>query len=381
MGALAIVDLFRYKPRGLLEAALILGSLLPPPPGTESAVKVAEQSGRNSPTSVGAPVARARFLMGTVFTFEAPSGRDPRAAAELLEGALDEVERLEKILSNWRSESEVSHLNREGADHSVRVSQELYEVIEASLRWARETGGAFDPTVEPLTRVNRCTGAAAATDAGVTMGRGREPRGDWRGVELIPGARTVRFRGGVAGIDLGGIGKGFALDRAAEFLRARGIVRALLDAGGQVLAVGAPPGEDGWRVGVADAVDRFRPTIPLLLRDVSAATSGNSERPSEIFDPAKGTPVLSRGSATAIAPDATSADALSTALFVMGPSKGVRWGRNRRDLVVIYLEPASSAGGFPRVLSTANSAEGPEFALRVSSRAQKERRILDVRPW
>jgi len=378
LDARATSEFFRCKPRGLLEVALILASLLALPPSTAS--RPTEEPGRDSPSSAGPTVARARFLMGTVFTFEAPPGRDLRATAEWLEGALDEVDRLERILSNWRIESEVSRLNREDGGRSVRVSFDLYEVIEASLRWARETGGAFDPTVEPLIRVNRSPENVRAPDAGPKVDRSTRLHGNWRGVELIPGTRAVRFRAGVAGIDLGGIGKGYALDRAAEFLRARGIARALLDAGGQTLALGAPPGEDGWRVSVADPVQRFRPTIPLLLRDVSVATSGNSERPSEIFDPAKGTPVRSRGSATAIALDATSADALSTALFVMGPSKGVRWARNRRDLVVIYLEPSPRASGLPRILSTANPAKGLGFALRVSSRGQK-RRILDVQPW
>jgi thiamine biosynthesis lipoprotein len=156
----------------------------------------------------------------------------------------------------------------------------------------------------------------------------------------------------VEGVDLGGIAKGYALDRAAEKLRGRGISAALLDAGGQLLAMGAPPGEEGWSVAVADPADRGRPALPLLLRDASAATSGDSQRPGEIVDPADGSSIAWSGSVTVIHPEATAADALSTALFVLGPRRGLAWASHESDLLALYLERSGSAPDRPVVQSS-----------------------------
>ncbi|HEV8375909.1 MAG TPA: FAD:protein FMN transferase [Candidatus Polarisedimenticolia bacterium] len=275
-------------------------------------------------------VIRARYLMGTIFRFEAP-GEDAREVGESLEAALDEVEHLESLLSNWRKDSELSLLNARAGRGAIPVGRELFDVLQASLRWARITDGAFDPALEPFTRAFR---------GGAPPGAHAAPGREWKRMRLEVRESSVLLPRGT-GIDLGGIGKGFALDRAAAVLEKRGIRAALLDAGGQILALGSPPGEPGWRIAVADPRDRGHPALELVLRDVSAATSGNSERPGEILDPETGVPVAGRFSATALAAEATAADALSTALFVMGPARGEAWARGRSDVLVVYLEPGS----------------------------------------
>jgi FAD:protein FMN transferase len=296
-------------------------------------------------------VTRARQLMGTVFRFEAPEGSDPRITGEALEAGLDEVDRLEGILSNWREDSELSRLNREARLGPVTVSGDLFKAIRLSLRWARETGGAFDPTVEPLTRRFR-SGSGGGKMLSSTEPKSFAEHGDWRDVVADASRRTILFRGKVEGLDLGGIGKGYALDCAAVFLRLRGLRSFLLDAGGQILAMGNPRGEKGWLTAVADPEHRERPLLPLLLRNVSAATSGNSERPGEILDPASGLPVLTPGSSTAVAAEASAADALSTALFVLGPERGTPWAQGRRDVAGIYLIPGPGKDGPPRAMAT-----------------------------
>jgi thiamine biosynthesis lipoprotein len=288
-------------------------------------------------------VVRARYLMGTVFRFEAPAGRDAAATAAALEAGLDEVGRWEKILSNWDPGSETSRLNARRGMGMTRVTPELFRAVTSSLQWARATGGAFDPTLEPLTRAFR---HQAPVESFLSQPQKR-PR--WTDVEVD--AR----RGWVAipprsGLDFGGIGKGFALDEAAGVLRRRGVADALLDAGGQLLALGAPPGEPGWRIGVADPEHRDRSLLSLILKNASAATSGNAERPGEILDPVTGRPIPGSASATAIAPLATSADALSTALFVMGPQRGTAYARGRDDLVAVFVQPTSRPEGGARVL-------------------------------
>jgi thiamine biosynthesis lipoprotein len=291
-------------------------------------------------------VARARFLMGTRLAIETGGPAQEQA----FDDAFSEVGRLEAILSNWMPTSEVSRLNREAALAPVRCSPDLFDAVSAALRWARLTGGAFDPTVEPLTM------ALGLRDDGRPPGGGapgrvldgaarteRLPIG-WRHVQLSPASRSVRFDAPGVGIDFGGIGKGIALDAAARALRRHGVQNALLDFGGQVLALGRPPGAPAWTIGIADPEDRDRAVAVVGVADVSVATSGNAERAvmtpdgpiGHILDPVEQKPAQFEGSVTVAAPDATSADALSTALFVMGPLKGAAWA-DRRNIPALYL--------------------------------------------
>ena len=320
--------------------------------------------------AVDAParVIRARFLMGTIFRFEAPAGGD--SVASSLESALDEVQRLELILSNWNQESELSRLNARAGKGATRVSGELFAAVDSALRWARKTGGAFDPTVEPLTRLLRSGNSIPGPTSAAGPVRGPGQRVRWKEIVLDPVAGTVEIPAG-GGLDLGGIGKGIALDRAARILSAGGIHNVLLDAGGQILAVGSPPGERGWRVALADPADRQEPAYTLLLRDISMATSGNSERPGEIVDPATDRIVAGRYTATSFAADATAADALSTSLFVMGPQAGAQWARQRTDVLALYLD-SPVEGGPPRASGTL-TPPAPGHSLEVSATWNRDR--------
>ena len=284
--------------------------------------------------------ARARFLMGTRLSIETDEPAPPAA----LEAAFDEVSRLEDVLSNWRATSEISRLNRDAAQTPVRCSEDLFDALDSALHWARLTDGAFDPTVEPLVRAlglrNEEGRALVAGEGALTA---QLPIG-WRHVRIDRRRRSVAFDAPGVGLDLGGIGKGIALDAAARVLRGHGVRRALIDFGGQVLAVGRPRGFPGWLVGVADPEERERAIDVLRVDGISVATSGNSERAVEtpggtvghILDPAARAPASFAGSVTVAMPDATSADALSTALFVMGPVRGFRWA-DARHVAALYL--------------------------------------------
>ena len=296
--------------------------------------------------------ARARFLMGTRLTIECRGDVNPR----LFDEAFEAVARLEGILSNWIESSEVSRLNREGLRAPFRVSGDLLHAIEVSLAWAERTGGAFDPTVESLVRryglraVDSFAGFRSEPDGerGEAAGEGSvsEPRPvvGWRDVDVDREGHSVRFRRDGIGIDLGGIGKGIALDEAVRILRAGGVAGGLLDFGGQVIAVGEAAPEDGWLIGVADPERRDRAVATVTLRRGSLATSGNSERAvtltqgsvGHILDPASGAPARFAGSVSVLAEDGTSADALSTALFVMGPERGLGWAESR-GIAALYI--------------------------------------------
>ncbi|MFQ5877403.1 MAG: FAD:protein FMN transferase [Acidobacteriota bacterium] len=305
-------------------------------------------------------LSRARYLMGTVLSVTVPAA----TGDEPIDAAFAEVARLEGILSNWRRTSEISRLNRSAARGPVRCSDDLFMAVAAAIRWAEETAGAFDPTVEPLVRAlglrrpedripEEADGPAAepgphdlpsGRDGGWRSGpAGPGPVG-YRLVRIDPAGRTVRYSRPGTGIDLGGIGKGIALDAAAGVLKRRGVASALLDFGGQLLAYGPGPDGDGWSVGIADPIDRRASVGSLRLRDASVATSGSRERAApgrsgsvgHILDPRLGRAARFSGTVSVVARKATDADALSTALFVMGPEEGLGWAEER-GTAALYL--------------------------------------------
>jgi len=273
---------------------------------------------------------------------------DEPVAEQAFDDAFDEVARLEGILSNWKATSELARLNARAARADVVCSPDLYRAIRVSLEWAEKTGGAFDPTVEPLVRALGLRPGDEIGRTGQPLAAGPVPSAPlpvgWRHVRLGRSDRLVRFDADGVGIDLGGIGKGIALDAAARVLARDGVRDALLDFGGQVLALGRPRGSRGWAVGIADPGDREEPVTVVPVADLSLATSGNGERSvpgpggpvGHILDPATGRPAPFDGSLTVAAAEGTSADALSTALFVMGPARGVAWAE-RRGIPALYL--------------------------------------------
>ena len=276
---------------------------------------------------------RARYLMGTSLTIALPEGSETAR----FEAAFDEVDRLDAILSNWRETSEVSRLNAGAAAAPFHASRDLLKAVRAALRWAGETGGAFDPTVEPLVRRLGLRESAAQGQEG-GMPADISPLIGWQQVTIDEDSRAVRFSRPGIGLDLGGIGKGIALDAAVAVLEKLGTTEGLLDFGGQVTAVGNGPEGEGWVVGIADPQRRDRSVATVMLRDASLATSGNSERAitidgepiGHVLDPHRMEPAPFSGSVTVIERDGTAADALSTALFVMGPERGVEWAESRR---------------------------------------------------
>lgn len=287
-------------------------------------------------------VEREAYAMGTRIRI-AVAAADREAGFAAIEGALAEVRAVEDLLSTWRVDTELAAVNRAPPETWVPLSPQLHELLRAVRRWQAATGAAFDPAIGPF------------VDAWDLRGRGRIPstaelaraRGaaglDRFGFDDEIGA-VVRPRGG-AWIDAGGFGKGAALRRVWDRLKAVGVRDGLLDFGGQLLARGSPEGGGSWTVAVAHPARRSEVAIRLRVRDRAVATTGQSERyvaaagrrVGHVLDPRSGQPVPPWGSVTVVARDPLDADVLSTALFVMGPEAGLRWVRDRADVGALFL--------------------------------------------
>lgn len=234
---------------------------------------------------------RVRWVMGTLCSITALG-----APLEAVTAAFEEIERWDRILSVYKEESELAALNRAAGLGPLLVSAELFVAVACALRFAELSGGLFEPTLRPV----------------LLRGPAGLPLTGWRKVGLDARSRTIELPARGMELDLGGFGKGWALDRAAQVLKAEWTGAALFNFGGQLLAIGAPEGAEGWKVVVPGAPE------PVLLRDASVAVSGDSERPGHILSPSDGLAVRRPGSAAALCATATEADAWSTPLYVLG---------------------------------------------------------------
>jgi len=272
------------------------------------------------------PYTETRTLMGTVvsITVYAPTFEKGEEAAS---DAYRQMEALERLLSGYTAESDVSRVNRM-AGASAPVSPPTLFVIERALEMSKLTGGAFDITVGPLVALWRDSVVRARLPSDADLQAALLQVG-YRKVKVSEGAEeaTVSIPVGTS-IDLGGIAKGYIVDQAVGVLR-RHVSSALVNAGGDVYALGAKPGGEPWVIGVQDPrrPDDLSAYIDTLyVTDRAVATSGNyaryfeieGKRYSHIVDPRTGRPVDSVPSATIIARDATTADALATAVSVLG---------------------------------------------------------------
>jgi thiamine biosynthesis lipoprotein len=282
--------------------------------------------------------------MGTTFTIYLYATDRTTADAEF-EAAFDEIERVEEALSNYRPSSELSRINRLAATSATTTDPEVFNLLQTSFDYSRQSDGAFDITVGPLMRAwgffrknGRYPTRAELAHAQASVG--------WKKVQLDASGRTVTFDVPGMELDLGGIGKGYAVDRVVDILREAGVKSAVVDAGSSTLyALGAPPGKDGWKVIVPRPGDRSRAVAQVVLRDNSLSTSGSYEKffrlngktYCHIMDPRTGEPVQGMLQTTVIASTGTASDALSTTMFVMGPAAGAKLLESTPNTSAIWI--------------------------------------------
>ena len=277
------------------------------------------------------PVHRQRFAMWTVVDIVAY--HPARSEAEAAVGkALDEIERLDEVLSNYEAESDVSKLVREGRNKAVVVDPSLFEIIEKSTDLSRRSGGKFDATIGPLLKVWKSAKEQQRKPTAEEIAAARRCVG-YEKIEMSPPDRIL-IRSECVEIDLGGIGKGYAVERAMNILKAAGIRNAVINAGSSsIAAIGSPPGSKGWPVRFIESAAGNR---SLLLKDTSISTS---EQTGSILDPSTGNPTSERMTVSVIAPSATLSDGLSTTLLLMSIEDGKKLLSGYENVSAFWIAP------------------------------------------
>lgn len=267
----------------------------------------------------------SRMSMGSMWTVTAFGPNTPKIP-EVITQALDEVERIDKLMSHYKPDSQVSKINLGGSQGPVVVDQELFDLIAESVRYSRDSDGAFDITVGPLMKAWGFYGANGkfAPDAELEK---LKPRVGYQHIILDAAAHSVRFDVTGAEIDLGGIAKGYAVDRAVRILRAGGLANALVNSGGTTYyAMGAPLGSGGWPVDIPDPLDPKKVAHKVTLRDRALSVSASSVkafvadgvRYSHVMDPRTLKPVQGVLTVAVLTTTGTIGDALDNVFFVQG---------------------------------------------------------------
>src|SRR5512143_2420847 len=225
------------------------------------------------------------------------------------------------------------------------------------MRYSEETGGAFDITVGPRLKAWVFFRGQGRVPSDAELAKVMRGIG-YRHVVLKQARREIRFDRQGMELDLGAIAKGYALDRAAEILRAQGVTSALISSGSSsIYALGAPPDEPGWKVSIRDPFDAKKAADSVRIKNFSLAVSGGYEKffklhgkvYSHIFDPKTGRPVEKMLSTAVLAPLGETSDALSTSFYVMGPERSRAYLNRRPDLAVIFYLPQKTSGTFRRL--------------------------------
>jgi FAD:protein FMN transferase len=279
-----------------------------------------------------APLSRHEFIephMGTRFKVVLYAA-DAETAKLASKAAFARIAELDGIMSDYRPSSELMQLCAKAGGDSVRVSEDLFVVLEKALAVSRNSDGAFDVTVGPVVRLWRIARRTQQLPDKDALARALALVG-YQNIKLDAKNRTVQLLKPGMQIDLGGIAKGYAADCALAVLKQHGIARALVAAGGDI-AVGAPPPDaEGWKIGI-QPVEGGEPRRYLLLKDAAVSTSGDFEqyvvidgkRYSHIVDPKTGLGLVGRMSVTVVARNGLTSDPTTKTVCVLGPERGLK---------------------------------------------------------
>jgi thiamine biosynthesis lipoprotein len=257
---------------------------------------------------------------------------DAATARRASRAAYDRIAALDAALSDYNPESELMRLCDRAGGPPVKVSDDLFDVLQRAVQMYERSDGAFDVTVGPVVRLWRRASRDRKMPAADRLAEARALVGSDK-LELDPKARTVRLLKRGMKLDLGGIAKGYASQAAIDVLKQHGIDRALCAGAGDIVVSDPPPEKTGWTIGIAP-LEAFgvRSTRRLLLANRAVSTAGDTERfveidgkrYSHIVDPKTGLGIVDRASVTVVADDGATADALDTAAYGLGPERGLK---------------------------------------------------------
>ena len=300
------------------------------------------------------PLARFEFAephMGTTFRvvlYAGGAGQAERASR----AAFDRVADLDRRLSDYREDSELMRASREAVRTPAPVGPDVFRLLSIAQGLATRTHGAFDVTAGALTRLWRRARRQGALPDPAELEAARRTSG-YRLMSLGAHDRAIRLARDGVRIDVGGIAKGYAADQALAAIRATGVSRAMVVAGGDMALGDPPPGSCGWRVAIAPLDPGGAAPPPLELAHAGVSTSGDAEqwlevggvRYSHILDPRTGRPLTRHMAVTVVAPDATTSDMLATAVAVLGEREGPRLADDYGAAALMVVSPGG--GGAP----------------------------------
>jgi len=302
-----------------------------------------------------APIAPSKVVsasyaaMGTSVEMKVWTDREVAARAAM-DDAHQEIKRIEAMMTTWNDTSEVARINAASGGAPVAVSQELVDVLKGARAIHDASEGVFDISfyaMKGLWRFDQDAVNEVPADAAI---KARLPLIDGKKVEIDEKAKTVRLASKGMLINLGGIAKGYAVDKAAAVLQKHGFTSVVVQAGGDLLVRGRK-GEDPWRVGIRDPRGEVNDYFAIApIRDAAFSTAGDYERgfvketPTgkvryhHILDPRTGYPATACRSVTIFAPDALTADELDDAVFILGPEKGLPLVEAREGVGAVIVD-------------------------------------------
>jgi thiamine biosynthesis lipoprotein len=313
--------------------------------GLMAALLLAESASAPQPVSAPRSVTYASRTMGTYahVTLVTADSAEAWPEARAAQGAFH---RVDSLMSNWTTTSEVARLNREAWPGPTPVEAEVARVLARALDVFHLSDGAQDITVEPLVRLWGFLGGKPHVPAESDVRAAFRHVGSDK-LRFDASASTLQFAERGVQIDLGGIAKGYAVDQAAEQLLGSGVRDALVDVSGNMRALGLPPGGTAWRIGIRDPRDRMPYFARLRITQQGVSTSGKYEQfvaadgrtYGHILDPRTGRPAEGLLSVTVVSANALTSDAWDTGLFVLGLDAARRKALERDDIDVVLVAP------------------------------------------
>jgi thiamine biosynthesis lipoprotein len=271
---------------------------------------------------------REEAIMGTRCAVELWS-EDRTKGEAAITSVFDDMKRIDRLMSTWKEDTEISLVNREASKHPVKISAELFWLLQEAVKYSEITHGAFDITYASVGYLYDFKKGVHPDQKAITAAL---PGINWRHMTLDAKKLTVYFTRPGMRIDLGGIAKGYSVDRGIQILQKQGVTRAMVNAGGDTRIIGDRFGKP-WVVGVRDPDHEGKVFLRLPLTDAAFSTSGdyeryfdeNGKRFHHIIDPKTGDSARKCRSVTIISDTATRTDALTKSVFIMGPEEGIKF--------------------------------------------------------